>query len=144
MNGLRLTRAQLELWLAHRLYADPSVLGVPFTIDVAAALDADALARAFQTLVNSADALRTTVVEDQGSALGLVGNHVPACVHIESLEDDPALLQHWLDGRIRRTFRLDQCLFDFGVLRISDNRTVLYLNQHHLITDAWSIRLTAR
>ncbi|MCU1385227.1 MAG: tycC3 [Acidobacteria bacterium] len=141
---MKLTRAQTDVWLAHSLAADPSVLNVPALADVSAALDPRAFQQAYQLLLASSEVLRTTVSQDCAGAP--VANTIAVSsgsvdvVHLDGTAANRELGE-WLAKRIRRSFQLDQALIDTALIKVGADRTVIFVNQHHLITDGWSTRL---
>ncbi len=141
-----LTRAQQDVWLAHRLYEDSSVLGGPIMIDCPAAIDASALSLAFQALVDSSDALRTRVVDSPEGPQAITDGSVPAPLEVVRYEGDApdAFLAGWLGQRVRRRFVLGEPMFDAALITLGPARSIVYLNQHHLITDGWSTRLATK
>ena len=140
----RLTLSQQQIWLAHQI-AESAALNVPVIVRIAAALDPDALSKAFQALVDTSDVLRMIVVPDRGTPKALLLPHIDAPVAIVTADGDPErFVQRWVADRSELPFRLDERLFDAALIVLPDNRSVFYLNQHHLITDGWSVHLAVR
>jgi len=138
---MRLTRAQMDVWLAHQLSTSPAALGVPMLVDVSARLDLDALERAWRTLVTSADVLHATVAEAQSGQPELVpADETMALERVALPDQDPAAARAWIRDRVGRPFVFGEPLVDAAVIPRGD-RTLLYINQHHIITDVWAIRV---
>ncbi len=109
--------------------------------EIAGTVDVAAFQGAFAELLRECDALRI-VFEDRDG--------VPRQRFLESVtyelsvidfrhEKDPdAARQRWINAQCEHQFSLDKLLFHSALLQLADDKFVWYLNQHHLITDAWS------
>jgi amino acid adenylation domain-containing protein len=72
---------------------------------------------------------------------------VDATVELSQLNEDTvddASFSMILEERTRRMFGMEDALFDCWLVERAPNRFVWYLNQHHLITDAWSVSILHR
>jgi amino acid adenylation domain-containing protein len=72
--------------------------------------------------------------------------HGPDLAFVDfSAEPDPErAVEAWIDARRGRALELDQHLTDSALLRLGAEDHLWYLNQHHVITDAWSVTLLRR
>lgn len=126
-----------------------------FTID--ADIDIDAFQEAFRLLVANCDALRTVIEDRDGKSLQRVLPSIPsqpipsqsvpsemAVLDFRSEDDPTAAATRWTEERSLRRFDLRQPMFDTALLQTGEQQYVWYLNQHHLITDAWSVSLLLR
>lgn len=140
-----LTRNQLLIWVGQQLHPDlPLYNNSAYTFAISSEIDRAHFQKAFQTLINSSDALRT-VIEEVG---GIPQQRVIAdfhyemeCLDFSSLPDSRSALQAWARERCRIPFDFKKRLFDSALIKISDGEFVWYLNQHQIVTDGWSIRL---
>ena len=146
-TGSELTASEQLIWTGQRLDPAAPLYNMALSIEIATAIDVPAFLRAFQHLVDATDALRTTFVDIGGRPRRVVRQHVPARVEVLCLAeddvDDAAVLAS-LEARTRRVFALDGVLFDCCLIERRRDRFVWYLNQHHLITDAWSVGVLNR
>jgi amino acid adenylation domain-containing protein len=145
MTHLPLTRAQTDVWLAHHLAPDPSVLGVAVMVNAATTLDPARLQQAFDALVAGADAFRTRILADGPDAVAAVDQTTDTTIEIVDAPgaDRDAWRDGWVSDRIRRPLPLDERLFDVALLRCG-GRSAFYLNQHHIVTDVWSLNVALR
>ena len=142
-----LTASEQLIWTGQRLDPDAPLYNMALAIEIATAIDVPAFQRAFQTLVDETDALRTCFVEVDGRPQRVVRHRVTASVEVLRLPDseiDDASLAAMLEDRTRRSFRLDETLVDCCLIERRRDRFVWYLDQHHLITDAWSVGVLHR
>jgi hypothetical protein len=139
-----LTRSQFLLWLGQQIAPDTPLYNMIQTFTIQGALDLTAFRRAFQTVVDRSDALRTTILMQNGVPQQQVQATLPAPVELVDLSSsgDPESAYHaWLAARKTRLLALDQQLFDTALVRLAPDRHVWYLCQHHLITDGVSFAL---
>ena len=142
-----LTASEQRIWTGQRLDPAAPLYNMALAIEIATAIDVPVFLRAFQRLVDETDALRTSFVEVEGRPRRVVRTRVPAHVEVlclpESQVDDAAVMTV-LEARTRRPFSLDDVLFDCCLVERRRDRFLWYLNQHHLITDAWSVGVLHR
>ena len=137
-----LTQSQLLIWTGQQLSPNVPLYNMVHTFDFKGSIDVDHFQNAFQTLVDKSDAMRTVFNLE---------NSIPQQKILDSLSykldfldwsdkvDSKAELQKWLDVKTQITFDLSKILFDSVLIKFSDEKFIWYLNQHHLITDGWSI-----
>ena len=104
-----LTRNQFMIWFGQKLNGDVPLYNIPMIIKFNGHVEPDHIRNAWRTLVNSSDALRTIVEEDEA---GAIRQRVLPSVQWEmeqidfSREPDPAAkLSNWLRDRPGLTFR---------------------------------------
>ena len=137
-----LTASEQLIWTGQRLDPASPLYNMALAIELQGAVDVRAFQCAFQRLVDETDALRTSYVERAGGPQRIVREGVPGLVdvmHLSEAEHDDASVVATLETRTRRAFALDATLFDCALIERSPERFVWYFNQHHLITDAWSV-----
>jgi len=105
-------------------------------------LDVAAFQQSLHQLIASSDSLRTVfeLVEGEVHSRVLDAYHPRIGVvdaPLASISDET--FRRRLEQRARRVMPLDQPLIDVALFRRTPTRTVWYLNQHHLVTDAWSV-----
>lgn len=141
-----LTARERLVWLEHRLApsAPTNVMVARFRVD--GPVDRDRLEAALRRLVAETEGLRTVVRMDDGTPRPEVPRPEvmapwPAplpLVDLRSAPDPEAALEAWLADRAPLPFALDRPLFEAALVRLADDRHVVVLRQHHLITDAES------
>jgi amino acid adenylation domain-containing protein len=135
----RLTATQAGVYAAHSLRPDVPLWSVPIAVRIHGPIDRPAFARAFRSLVQSADCLRMVVSEVDGTAWQQVGasaDELPEAVDLS--RDDTGACERWLQARAARVPDLSVRHVDSALLRLADEDHVWFLNQHHLFTDGWS------
>ncbi|MDH2425404.1 non-ribosomal peptide synthetase [Sphaerisporangium sp. TRM90804] len=156
--------AQVRLWFMDRLDPGNPAYNVAWAERLLGPLDAEALAGAFDALVDRHEALRMVITDEDGEPLLAEGRHRPALVTREvSLEaaDEagragPALPAGDLStaseaaaeiGRAEARHRFDLAegpLIRATLLRVAPEEHHLLLTLHHVITDRWSLSILLR
>ncbi|MCI0660912.1 MAG: amino acid adenylation domain-containing protein, partial [Acidobacteria bacterium] len=140
-----LTRNQLLIWIGQRLQPDlPLYNNSAYTFLLSSKIDRLHFQKAFQTLVNSSDALRTIIEEIDGAPRQRVLDSFPFemdYLDFSRLADNRSALRTWARGRRQTPFNFEKRLFDSALIKLSDEQYAWYLNQHQIITDGWSIWL---
>lgn len=143
-EDINLTRSQLLIWTGQRLNPEAPLYNMAMAFDLSGSIDRNHFNQAFQALVDSSDALRTVVHTEDG---------IPGQTILDKLSIEPEFidwsgqpmaeekLQAWSQKRSQHNFDLSKPMFDAVLNRLSDERFVWYFNQHHLITDGWSVTL---
>ncbi len=144
---MRLTRAQELIWTGQRLQPDDPLYNMVLAFHIGTALDADAFERAFRALLQGCGAMRTVIDEDAGESRQRVLETMDFAletVDFSSRRDPREALAAWLEARARRPFDYARRLFDTALLYLSAQESVWYFNQHHVVTDAWSVSVIFR
>jgi len=138
---------QLQVWIAQKLLSNQAVYNLPMALTISRNIDPVYFQQAFQTLINSSDALRMTFKEVRGSPIRRVAPKLDydlPFLDFSTGANPPAAVQTWLRAEAIKTFDMERRLFDAALLKVSSDEFVWYLNTHHLISDAWSIQLIYR
>lgn len=142
-----LTHGQLAIWTAQQQDPTPGRFARILLFDFEGRLDTAAFQRGFRALVETNDALRMVVEEQDGVPQRRL---LPAIEGGLSLLDfsadkDPdKTLSDWLGDRCRSGFEAGQPLFHSALIRLGEQRFAWYLRQHQLITDGVSTSLVCR
>jgi len=136
-----LTYAQRPIWIGQQLDPGNPLYNMAFAIVVDAALDRDAFRRAWRHVARRSDALRTTAIATGGAGVARVGRAAPDVELLDAgaIGDDGFLA--WCRQRCERPLDTRERLVDTVLASLPDGRTGWYLNQHHLIADAYSTAL---
>jgi amino acid adenylation domain-containing protein len=145
--GADLTHSQAQIWVGQRLHPESPLYNMAFAFVFAAELHPDLFAEAWRRVVARSDALRTRVVEEAG------GEHRRILARrarpTEILDfgqraDSETEFYQWCRERCAHPLPLGGDLVDSVLVLLGGGKTGWYLNQHHLVTDAWSTVLLYR
>ena len=144
-RGAALTPSQLLVWLGATRHPDAPIYNMVTTFRLAGPLDATAFAQAWAAVIAEADALRSVFVDAGGvprrRVLDDVGDALDDVVDLSGAAHPETALAAWLAARDRRVLDIATRCFDAALVKIGPASFVWYLDQHHLVADAWSTRL---
>jgi amino acid adenylation domain-containing protein len=145
-----LSHAQQRLWFLDQYEPGSAVYNIPMAWSLHGRLDLDALQRAFQTLVDRHEALRTTFATLEDVPIQVVAPRAPVPFAVVDLgpgspEQRAAELQRRLEQLGAQPFDLtrDVMIRAYVFRRAADDH-VLLLNMHHIASDGWSIDIVIR
>ncbi|HEX6910323.1 MAG TPA: amino acid adenylation domain-containing protein, partial [Longimicrobium sp.] len=139
-----LSFAQQRLWFVQQLDPANTAYNMVAATRLHGALDAAALARALDTVVQRHEALRTVVALHDGEPVQQVVDGMRVALETADLSELDA--SEW-EAAIERRARAEAgCPFDLAagpllravLLRFAADRHVLVLAMHHVISDGWS------
>ena len=105
------------------------------------AIDASTFSIAFQRVIDTSDALRTIFLELDGTPLQQIIDELQFDTELIDISDNPSpdeTAELLMKQRAQTQFVLEERLFDSALYQLEQNRYVWFINQHHLICDAWS------
>ncbi|GMT96872.1 hypothetical protein KH5H1_09910 [Corallococcus caeni] len=145
---LPLSFAQQRLWFLDRLQPGSIHYNIPAALRLDGPLDTEALSRGLRELVHRHEALRTTFhARDDGEPVQHPHAQVELAVSRVELSQLPEAAQ---DAEVRRRaleeartpFDLTRApLMRATLLRLSEQRHVLLVTLHHIVSDGWSNRV---
>jgi len=143
-----LSHGQERLWFVDQISSPSGAYNLGFALRLEGSLDADTLERAFQTILERHESLRSHFREEQGKPV--VAIESPGSFHLKSL-DLSGTPNAEADARAQ--FERDSAMpFDLAndpllrvmLFRISDRDHLLSVVMHHIVSDAWSIGVMVR
>ncbi len=151
------THGQRLMLTGQRLHPEAPLYNQAFAFEIQGPLDPDRFQASLRQLIRQCEALRTVrcpKTDDSGGDAEEPGLRLlPASsadefrLHVEDLSrdrDTKASADRWLAARSRRLFDDHEPLFDTALLKLSEQRWIWYLCQHHVVTDAWSMAVIFR
>lgn len=145
-----LSYAQQRMWILDRLGEHDTSYHVQSVHRLTGPLNVDALRRAFATILERHESLRTVVGEDEGAPYQIVqAAHEDCFTQIDLRGRTPEAQQQEVDRHVwaesRRRIDLSRDLMIRVVLlTLASDRHTLILRLHHIATDEWSQRLLRR
>jgi hypothetical protein len=141
-----LTGRQFLIYAGQRLHPGLALYNSVYAINWPG-MDLQRFKLAWQTLVDSCDALRTVVDEVNGVPQQRV---VPPfatevdCVRLpQDLEPERAI-KVWINERLRRPLVLSKRVFDTALLRTGEHEYHWFLHIHHIVVDGAAVQILIR
>lgn len=145
-SAFDLTESQRAILTGQYMQAGQAHYNMCMCFSIEGCLDVSAFQQAFTKLIEHCDALRTVIIESpeklasQAKQVVLKEIDFTLPVHdFSSLENPLAESSAWVAHNKVKLFDLQQHLFATAILKLSEKHFIWYLNQHHIVTDAWSM-----
>jgi amino acid adenylation domain-containing protein len=138
---------QRMLWLSEQITLGAPTYNLPRVLVIRGTVDIDALRASFQTLLRRHGALRTSFFERDGDIFQEVQETVTIELPTRDLTYLPSVertaeAQRLAEEEARTPFDLSRApLIRLLLLRLEDERHLLLLVIHHIISDGWSMSI---
>ena len=138
------SHAQKRLWLLEQYEAGTAAYHIPRALKIQGQLDTAALERAFESLLQRHESLRTVFVPVQGiprqKVLDSSAGFKIAFADLRQEQDKDALLNSLIMETVSRPFDLaNDLLLRVALFRLDEQEHVFVMNMHHIIADGWSL-----
>ncbi|MFB6366761.1 amino acid adenylation domain-containing protein [Paenibacillus elgii] len=136
--------AQERLWFVQQIDPLDPVYNEPLAYRIEGRLDTQALRSALNELVQRHEALRTTFAITNDRPVPRIADrlalHLPVIPLATEMGDDlKELIQQRLTEEAQKPFDLEKGpLIRTVLFRVNEENWILFINMHHIITDAWS------
>ncbi|MFB1485396.1 condensation domain-containing protein, partial [Corallococcus sp. RDP092CA] len=160
-SGPRLTRtsrnapqglsfAQQRLWFIDQLEPGSPLYNMPVAMRLEGTLNVDVLERALGEVVRRHEALRTTFVDGPAGPVQRVWPEVGLSMAVRDLSqaaepERESLARERIEKEILRPFDLaNGPLLRVLLLKLGEQRHVLVVTMHHIVSDGWSLDVLVR
>lgn len=147
---LSLSFAQKRLWFLQQLQVDSTAYNIAAAIQLDGKLHVDALQRSFDEIIDRHESLRTIFGEVKGRPYQKVLSHtinVLATVDLRDLsgEEQQKQVDRLIREEARKSFDLNNGpLLRTTLLQTEDEKHMLLVTMHHIISDGWSSGILIR
>ena len=140
-HKISLTQGQQLLWVGQQLSPSSPLYNMAFIYRFNNHIDVEKFQTAFQLMLQQSEINRSRFLLNKGEAEQWISASLLyelPYLDLSVKEQPDEALTHWLQTSIQKKFNLQEILFDSAIIKIANQEYIWYLNQHHLITDAWS------
>ena len=140
MKDFNLTQSQLLMWTGQQLSPDSPMYNMALSFRIPSEINISHFQEAFQKMLQLSDAMRTVFFEKDGKPQQRILSNFPyemEVIDFSKKEGKEIALERFLKKHSQNVFDISTCLFDALLIKMSDTEYIWYLNEHHLITDAW-------
>jgi amino acid adenylation domain-containing protein/non-ribosomal peptide synthase protein (TIGR01720 family) len=149
-GSLPLSFAQQRLWFLNQLEPDNPVYNIPVAINLTGCLNIPALQQSFSEVLRRHESLRTSFSVIDTQAVQVVAPPMPFDLPLSDLSDlehpeDEQVIQAIANEEGARPFDLGQPpLLRGRLLRLAQEKHVLLVTMHHIVSDGWSMGILIR
>ena len=143
-KNIKLTKGQESLWTGEKLCPETSLRNVIYTFEIQGELEVTSFKKAFQKVIDNAEALRTVFTEqNEGTPIQAVLPFMQYDIKVVDLpenilEEDAEI---WLQQQGKIKLDISKCIFNSFILKIHNTKYIWLLNMHHLVTDTVSVKI---
>lgn len=143
-QAIPLSFAQQRLWFLDQLTPENPGYNVPSALRLAGPLHVSVLEQSLNEIVRRHETLRTTFIAHEGHPIQIIAPilHLPLpIIDLAGLREEirEQILQRLVTSEARRPFNLARGpLIRSTLLRLGEEKHVLVLLLHHIISDGWS------
>jgi amino acid adenylation domain-containing protein len=144
---IALSFPQQRLWFIDQLETGSSLYNINKALRLVGRLDVSKLSRAVQSLAARHEILRTTFVAHDGQPVQLIAPAIDIPFRVEDLTSVPgtnqeAEIERLIKSKTEKSFDLSRGpLLRVTLFRLADDEHVLLLSIHHIIADAWALKI---
>ncbi len=142
------SNAQKRLWFLDKLILDPSSYNVHADVLLEGKLDTTILRDAFQAVVDRQEGLRTTFSTVNGKPVQVITDRLEVVMPVVDMtgrSEDSSEVKLVIDMEGAYHFNLEAGpLFRIKMLKLGDDKHILMLTMHHIISDGWSLGILLR
>ena len=143
-SSLPLSFAQQRLWFLDQLEHGSANYNIPCAYRIRGSLDIGALRRALNEVVRRHESLRTTFAMQGDEPVQVIAPDLELAVPLLEANDE-ATLHNLIIAEANKTFDLQQGpLLSAQIIRLDPEDHALFFNQHHIISDGWSMGVFLR
>jgi amino acid adenylation domain-containing protein len=142
-----LSFAQQRLWFLGQLEPDSPFYNIPVAVRLDGALNLQALEESFNEIIRRHEILRTTFAEINGAPVQVVASEMPLEIEVNDLSDAvenerEAEALSLMSEEARRPFEINKGpLLRVKLMRFNEDKHILLLTMHHVISDGWSMSI---
>ena len=142
-NLYQLTYSQKNIWYTEKMYPGTSIGNVAGTLRMKEKIDFKILEKAINKFVEQNEGMRLQITEKEGVPYQYIKDYKEFKVDfIDFSNKQIEEVYKFEEEQTRGIFSLlDAPLFDFKMIKISENDGGFYIKTHHLISDAWNMTI---
>ena len=139
----QLSHMQRLIWTGQKLDPQSPLYNSAFRIRISTVVDVSVFEKAFRGIVERSESLRTTaVMSEQGEPQARLVQSPQfefPIVDLSGHTDPFAEACRWCQSQCEKMLPMERLMFESALLKLADDDFVWYINQHHLICDAWGV-----
>jgi amino acid adenylation domain-containing protein len=140
-----LSSAQKRLWLMHQMNSENVAYHIPMMFEIKGDLDVVKLEKTFRYIIKKHESLRTFFEEDsKGNPVQIIKEFYEDLFKL-NYKDNIEDINEEIRKTINLTFNITKdLLFRGNLFKISEEKYLLLIVMHHIVSDGWSIEVFAK
>ncbi|WP_444626224.1 amino acid adenylation domain-containing protein [Flavobacterium columnare] len=142
-----LSSTQKRMWLLHQMNPDNAAYHIPMIFEIEGDFSFDKLQNSLQVLLQRHESLRTKFsIDSQGNPVQVIQHYTDDLLNLIIKDSQkPEEIQKSIEELINTPFDLSKdVLFKANVFKESDDKHILLIIMHHIISDGWSLEVFAK
>ena len=144
ISKVPLTHSQMMIWMGQQIATNSPLYNMILSFEFRGKINVHFFKTAFQLLVDNNDILRVFI--DVKDGLPTQNFHKTKPSELQYIDLSNTLeaynsYKDWVEKNKTKRFGLNEVLYDAVLFKIKEDHFIFYFNQHHLITDGWSMKL---
>ena len=140
-SSTELTISQRRIWTGQMLSPERPLYNMAMAFHIDGKIEAPSFSAAFQRVIDTSDALRTIFLEHDGTPFQQILDELQfdtELIDLSGIHSPNETAEQLLKQRAQKQFVMNERLFDSALYQLNHNCHIWFINQHHLICDAWS------
>lgn len=138
-----LTQSQMMIWMGQQMSPSEPLYNMILTFEIKGRINLSIFEKAFQELVNQNDVLRCSFGTKNNIPFQIFQEKVDSPLQIidfSMLSNPYESYLEWVENNKGKLFDLGELMYHAVIFQITAEKFIFYFNQHHLITDGWSVK----
>ncbi|MCL2355278.1 MAG: condensation domain-containing protein, partial [Oscillospiraceae bacterium] len=136
-----LTNPQKSIWLTEQAHTNTNFANICGTLIIKEKVDFTLLSKAINIFIEKNDSLRTKLMLQDGIPKQYVEKYTPIDIEIREASNSEEV-KKIQEKIVSKNFKLlENYLFKFTIVKLSDGTGGFNANLHHVISDAWSMSI---
>lgn len=142
-----LSHAQIRMWILHQFEENRAAYNVANAFQLKGDLNRDAFTRAFQTIIQRHESIRTCIIQVDGEPRQQINQYDPDMYRLvyedlQTTADKVALVRQRVDAEATMPFNLEiGPLLRTRLIQLDKEEYIFSLVMHHIIADGWSLEV---
>ncbi|WP_261697813.1 non-ribosomal peptide synthetase family protein [Staphylococcus equorum] len=144
METINLSDAQTEIIQLQEYYENNSINNISVIIYIKPGIKIEEIEKALNNLIKTHETYRIKLKKVKSEYKKYISEHKDKKIDFVDFKNNQVGYTKWINEQARKNlFSTDSDLFDFKIVKLPTGKIGIFLMEHHVISDAWSITVAA-
>ena len=144
METINLSDAQTEIIQLQEYYENNSINNISVIIYIKPGIKIEEIEKALNNLIKTHETYRIKLKKVKSEYKQYISEHKDKKFDFVDFKNNQVGYTKWINEQARKNlFSTDSDLFDFKIVKLPTGKIGIFLMEHHVISDAWSITVAA-